>query len=233
MISSLISGLRRFLLVDYCMRKAEQRSPTLESAQHLLEDLAAGQVVDIQSRIIPTLEAIVIDTGAMIDEIARLEQALTAARELADRDPLCPVLNRRAFRRELDSEISRATRHNGSFSLLFVDLDKFKAINDTLGHDAGDRVLIAVATALVGNTREHDTVGRLGGDEFAILLPGVLEKSTTDWIADIKAQLSGSAIRTSVSVGVATWRPDQSADQLLALADKDMFAKKSHKKLAD
>nr|HPQ65394.1 diguanylate cyclase [bacterium] len=94
-----------------------------------------------------------------------------AYEERAVRDPLTGLLNRRGLAQVLKSEFSRSSRYSRPFSVAMADIDRFKALNDTFGHLAGDRVLAGVAGILAGKTREQDTVGRYGGEEFLILLP--------------------------------------------------------------
>ena len=104
---------------------------------------------DADPKLLALVRLLVSENAAIRDSINTLRKELQAAHALADRDPLCPVFNRRAFMRELEREIARTERHDRSLSLLFIDLDKFKAINDTLGHEAGDRTLIAMAKTLL------------------------------------------------------------------------------------
>src|SRR5512147_129086 len=101
------------------------------------------------------------------DELAR---KLAAAEQLADRDTLTPALNRRAFLRELHRTMSEVERYKTPAAVLYIDLDGFKALNDSYGHAAGDAVLSQVARLLIESVRESDVVGRLGGDEFGIIL---------------------------------------------------------------
>ena len=93
---------------------------------------------------------------------------------LADTDPLTDISNRRFFMEQLEREISRLTRYPEPFTIAYIDLDNFKYINDSLGHDVGDELLVVVANSLVANIRASDMTARLGGDEFALLFP-VLE----------------------------------------------------------
>jgi diguanylate cyclase (GGDEF)-like protein/PAS domain S-box-containing protein len=103
-----------------------------------------------------------------VTERREYEQRL---RHLADHDPLTGLLNRRGFERALEAHVARTRRYGAAGALLVVDLDGFKYINDTLGHHAGDQLIIACAAALRERLRETDVLGRLGGDEFAVLLP--------------------------------------------------------------
>ena len=92
-------------------------------------------------------------------------------RHMADHDPLTGLLNRRSFERELERHVAYVERYGPKGAAIVLDLDHFKTINDTLGHSAGDELIVRVAHALRSRLRESDVLARLGGDEFAILLP--------------------------------------------------------------
>jgi diguanylate cyclase (GGDEF)-like protein len=143
--------------------------------------------------------------------------------------------NRRYFLEGAETEFARARRHGRGFSLLLIDADHFKQVNDTFGHDAGDRVLQGIAEATVGSLREADLVGRLGGEEFAVAMPEV-ELETAHVVAERLRQLiadsdmgtaeSGS-LRVTVSIGVAAASPeDQTLNQMLRRADQALYAAK-------
>jgi diguanylate cyclase (GGDEF)-like protein/PAS domain S-box-containing protein len=108
--------------------------------------------------------------GQMQDVTERREYE-ARLRHLADHDPLTGLLNRRGFERALEAHIARTRRYGAAGALLVVDLDGFKYVNDTLGHHAGDQLIVACASALRERLRETDVLARLGGDEFAVLLP--------------------------------------------------------------
>ena len=110
----------------------------------------------------PEVEALRAEIAALRAEMAQLEQ-------LADRDVLTPLLNRRAFLRELNRAIAFCQRYQAQACLLYLDLDGFKAVNDVRGHAEGDRLLVTVAKALQQAVRADDAVGRFGGDEFLVL----------------------------------------------------------------
>ncbi len=103
-------------------------------------------------------------------ELAELKAKLSEAEELADRDALAPVFNRRAFLRELHRTMSEVERYKTPAAVIYIDLDGFKSVNDEYGHSAGDAVLRHVGLLLADSVRESDVVGRLGGDEFGIIL---------------------------------------------------------------
>ena len=152
---------------------------------------------------------------------------------LADRDPLIPVANRRAFVRELTRTMAYSERYGHASSVVYIDLNDFKDINDTYGHTAGDEALKHVADILLKNVRESDVVGRLGGDEFGV----ILEKSDAD-AAREKAEALREAILASpmqwqdaqitvnVAFGVYTFSGPEDAGHALAAADRDMYAHK-------
>jgi diguanylate cyclase (GGDEF)-like protein len=108
--------------------------------------------------------------GAIYD-ISILKHAEDEAQRLALYDPLTNLPNRRYFSERLESSIAAASRRATAGALLFIDMDQFKQINDTLGHSVGDALLQAVAERLQNVTRQEDVVARLGGDEFVVLLP--------------------------------------------------------------
>ena len=144
--------------------------------------------------------------------------------ELAVRDPLTGVGNYRLLSERLDYEIARHTRSGQPFAVMLLDLDGFKAINDTVGHLVGDRVLIEVANALTGSVRTQDTLARQGGDEFSILAPETDAEQAaimaTRVQEAVKAATSGSV---GTSVGWVTFPHDaHDAGTLLNLADAQL-----------
>jgi diguanylate cyclase (GGDEF)-like protein len=165
---------------------------------------------------------------ARIDAVtAQLEEA----KGLADRDALTPLLNRRAFARELARALAFSERYKAPASLVYFDVDGFKAVNDRFGHAAGDAVLKEVAARLLAQVRASDLVGRMGGDEFAVLLvqtDGFQAEAQAARLARAVAELSFDPGPTSVSVswGVAEARGGVEAEQLIAEADAAMYAER-------
>jgi len=166
-------------------------------------------------------------------EVARLKAKLSEAEELADRDPLTPVLNRRAFVRELGRIRTFAQRYGSPASLVYFDLDGFKSVNDRFGHAAGDAALQAVAQRLAGNIRESDIVGRMGGDEFGVILVQADKATAVAKAASLSKAIEDSPIRFGdwsaplhVSFGVREIVPDVDPETLLAEADAAMFQAK-------
>ncbi len=152
-------------------------------------------------------------------------------RHLADHDPLTGLENRRAFERAIADHLASVRRYGATGALLILDLDHFKAVNDTLGHHAGDELIVAVAALLRGAVRESDRVARLGGDEFAVLLPRADERQAAAVAAKLVAAiredrrvLGGRSLATTVSVGVAPFHSgDRTAEQMLVDADLAMY----------
>jgi len=168
--------------------------------------------------------------------LKREMQRLHAYRTMAYRDPLTGLRNRRAFDERLDEECARARRRDDyGFSLLLIDLDDFKTINDTQGHAMGDRALEAVSEFLAGTVREVDLCFRLGGDEFALILPDTDVEGCRAVVRRLRtgAPFShGLPERIGLSVGVAGSPPaDSRPDAVLAAADQAMYRDKHRRKL--
>jgi two-component system cell cycle response regulator len=169
------------------------------------------------------------------DDISAFVRAAELLRELADVDELTKLPNRRQFLRSLETEFARVQRYDRPLSVLMIDADDFKLINDRHGHFAGDEVLQALAIRLRGIVRQIDLLGRLGGEEFAVALmetdmPAALETAERLRleIAAEPFQVAAGKIQVTVSVGVATRRArDDNAAQLLSLADKAMYLAKT------
>jgi diguanylate cyclase (GGDEF)-like protein/PAS domain S-box-containing protein len=166
-----------------------------------------------------------------ISERKALEEQL---RELAFHDPLTLLANRNLFRDRVQHALTLARRGRQSVAVMFLDLDNFKDINDTLGHDAGDRLLQAVAQRLVKATRAADTVARLGGDEFGILLEEIATTAEAERVAtaliealDTPVSLGSTEVRVAATIGVAFSAPGSGAEALLGKADIAMYHAKS------
>lgn len=165
-----------------------------------------------------------------------LRGELLKLRQLAYRDALTGLRNRRYFMERLDEEIDRGRRDNhGEFSLMIIDLDKFKEINDTHGHAAGDEALRFIAEFLEDNLRDHDICCRTGGDEFAVLLPFAGSEGADLTATRLQTALvvanKGRKIPVALSIGFATWPLDgESGERLMERADKDMYRDKARRR---
>ena len=173
------------------------------------------------------------ERDAAVAEAERLRRRLAEVEQLADRDPLTPVLNRRAFVRELKRAAAFCARYDAQAALIYFDLDGFKAVNDRYGHATGDAVLGAVAQGLLDKVRESDLVARLGGDEFAVLLaqaaPDTALAKARSLVAELQAEpvvFAGRSIPVRVSAGVRAFEPGLTPAQWIAEADAAMFVRK-------
>jgi diguanylate cyclase (GGDEF)-like protein/PAS domain S-box-containing protein len=155
-------------------------------------------------------------------------------KHLADHDALTGLFNRRRFDEELSRELARASRYEELGALVVFDLDNFKYVNDTLGHQAGDQIIRSVASLLRRQLRETDIIARLGGDEFAVLLPHTAaEEAATvasGLLSAVRAHevvVAGRAVQMTTSLGVAQFGEDgNTAEELLAAADAAMYQAK-------
>ncbi|TFW05570.1 EAL domain-containing protein [Oxalobacteraceae bacterium OM1] len=177
--------------------------------------------------------------AALQAEIAERRLAEKRAHDLATKDPLTGLMNRRSLTEQLEHAIVRANRQGEKLAMLFLDMDKFKSINDALGHDAGDELLMQMAARLRGAVRSSDLVARLGGDEFVVLMEGLPSYTAAAEVAkkiihassapfDVAAQ---SGIRTSVSVGISMFPEDgKTVHDLMRNADLAMYHAKQERR---
>jgi diguanylate cyclase (GGDEF)-like protein/PAS domain S-box-containing protein len=172
------------------------------------------------------------------EDITRRRQFESQLLFLANHDPLTNLINRRCFHEKLDDHLGYAKRYDKHGALLFLDLDNFKFINDTLGHSEGDKLLVKLSTFLQKRLRDTDVLGRLGGDEFAIYLPNVNELQATTVAVQLLKQTREEVIPLSelyknvtLSIGIAMY-PDhgEAIATLLAAADLAMYQAKDNGK---
>jgi diguanylate cyclase (GGDEF)-like protein/PAS domain S-box-containing protein len=177
--------------------------------------------------------------GVMFDVTAQKEAELSL-QHMAYHDSLTGLPNRAMFEEHLDLAVARARRHERSVAVLFMDLDGFKAVNDSMGHAAGDELLCTVASRLGEATRDTDLIARLGGDEFLVLLADLPDdrggtvdavvRAVSDRVVNSvsrPAELRGSTIEMTISIGASLF-PVQAADamELMSRADAAMYAHK-------
>ncbi len=163
---------------------------------------------------------------------SHLQRALARAEvfaELARTDPLTGVANRRATAEELERQISAARRYGHDLSVVAVDVDHFKVINDTYGHQRGDEVLADVARVLASQLRESDRLGRWGGEEFLIVAPHTDAEQAAALAERCRSALVAQPaedLEVTATFGVATYRPDEHVDELLMRADELLYTAK-------
>lgn len=202
-----------------------------------------GHVSSFSTEDLKLLETLARQLGMSLEN-SRLGKSLGHLTELSEQlehqafhDPLTRLANRALFTERLGHAVARRARSRSLLAVLFVDIDDFKAVNDSRGHDAGDALLVAAAERIRACVREVDTVARLGGDEFAI----VLEDLATNYDAEPVAErivdtfrqpfhIAGDVVSATASVGVAVCNETQSADNVLGNADVAMYRAKARGK---
>ena len=165
--------------------------------------------------------------------IKRQEIRIKHLESLAVTDELTQLLNRRGFLQQFQYSLSISRRSNTGGSLMVLDLDKFKQINDTYGHSAGDDVLQNVVISISKVVRESDIVGRIGGDEFSILMPGASPVTVMKRISQIHSAISDinfpwnyKNITIRSSIGRYDYQADENEQEILNLADTNMYEQK-------
>jgi diguanylate cyclase (GGDEF)-like protein len=191
-------------------------------------------------RVRQAIMALLAEVEALRRELDDAKRRVGYLERLADEDTLVPVVNRRAFVRELARILSYARRHQVPCSIVYFDLNDLKTINDAHGHGAGDAALAHVASILVSNVRASDVVGRLGGDEFGVILVHSDAKQASEKAAQLAAAVAaaplryqGQALDLQIACGSYQVRPEENVDQALDAADKAMYSQKTRKSGGD
>jgi diguanylate cyclase (GGDEF)-like protein len=174
-------------------------------------------------------------TTRLKDSSEKLKVALDKEKTLSRTDSLTKILNRRAFTESAETEIYRARRYKHPFTIVFMDLDNFKAVNDTFGHSAGDKLLDLVAQTIKNNMRSSDLIGRLGGDEFSILMPETGFESADISMRRLQLKLLDIMQRNgwpvTFSIGMVTYTtPPDSIEDIIRKADSVMYSVKNNGK---
>lgn len=173
--------------------------------------------------------------SAVMDELRNLNLRLQGAKVAAEEQALTDTLTGLRNRRALEIELAGLTRQSTPFCLMHIDLDYFKAVNDTLGHAAGDHVLRQVAAVLCAETRNGDTVARVGGDEFVVVLPALADAAILHQIAlriisrlGVPMDFEGQPCRIAGSIGmtISALYPLTDLDRMLSDADQALYASK-------
>ncbi len=197
------------------------------AAQDQLRGAEAGALGYITD---PTdLDLLLARAGTLLD----FKKYLDTLEEAAFTDHLTGLANRRRFERQLEREISRAARHAHPFCLLLIDIDNFKRVNDTFGHNAGDEALRRLAAVLQAETRGMDMSARVGGEEFGVILPETSLERGLDVAERLRAAIKAMEIpevrRITASFGIAEFPADApGADELFSLADNALYEAKNN-----
>ena len=210
----------------------------------LVEQPSAAEVIadlDHGAQDIVMLPAQEADLIARVRAAARTkelqEEILARGRIMEDLvygDPLTRLANRRFIMGRLASAVAGASRHGHGLSVAMIDVDHFKALNDELGHAAGDEALVTVADRMAGRLRREDDLGRLGGEEFLAILPDTTGEDAEHVADDLRAAvgdrpmvLEGRGRTVTVSIGWASWDGNEGADELLKRADAALYRAKA------
>jgi diguanylate cyclase (GGDEF)-like protein/PAS domain S-box-containing protein len=215
--------------------RALQGYPVNFQRTHKLPD---GELRYLEIKLLPHIgdQGKVLGCFAVTTDVTEHKLAEERIQHVADHDSLTGLPNRLLFNDRLEQAISHAKRDSRQFALLYLDLDKFKPVNDTLGHTAGDELLKAVAARIRSQVRESDTVARVGGDEFTVILPDIARREEAEAVArKIVAALAmpfqlGSqkqSVDIGTSIGIALYPTDaRNADALVDAADAAMYRAK-------
>lgn len=231
---------RRILEQRRALRKAAETTQAISDLSGAMRELSAHQEFEgeVSVRGNPEIAQLVVGFNGMLTELKKAQRASRDAEsrltQQALTDELTGLPNRRHLADHLAQSLAAARRHTSLMALLYIDLDGFKLVNDSLGHPAGDELLNAVAERLRARTRKDDFLARIGGDEFTIILNGIGAKEDAQTAAEkILATLNepfrvgGQEITIGASIGICTF-PDYANDEtdLLQQADSAMYAAK-------
>jgi diguanylate cyclase (GGDEF)-like protein/PAS domain S-box-containing protein len=235
--------LQRFFFMEYTREEVEIpgdpprtietiMTPIFNSEQKLEGRVILAYDITDRKNLEKQLKAANESLQAQLNENERLRLQL---QEQAIRDPLTGVYNRRYFAEALENETSRAFREQSPFSIIILDVDHFKKINDTYGHKCGDLILRSLAKFLQENTRRSDIVCRFGGEEFVILMPDAASDSAYERAELFRSQFAamvneyeGKQVTCSFSAGVASFpMHSNSGETLLNMADLALYQSKA------
>ena len=232
------------------MSSTEQLNSDVDTHNHALQS-AANQIaemesdsnlVELQAELISNISHVVESNRKLENDLVvskyKLEnqaQELDRTRKEARTDALCGVGNRKAVDEALQFMVSRFQTNGSTFGLMLIDIDHFKRINDTFGHQAGDDVLQSISTALKECVRPEDFVGRLGGDEFVIILEGLTHENadlvgsrvrSTIELYDFSIANSGQSTVVTMSMGLAVVKPEDDTVSIYQRADRALYKSK-------
>ena len=219
------------------MRRVLAGSATsFQSERRLLCGTQRPVLVAIHATLLVGVEGKPFTVLAQIQDITNRRRHEEKLRHLADHDPLTGLLNRRSFEQEISAHTARTQRYGGGGAAIMLDLDRFKFVNDTLGHRVGDETIRRAAKVLRSRLRETDVLARLGGDEFAVLLPHadalnalLVGEELLDALRSEVLEISGYPLALTASAGIALFDAAENlpAADVLVKADSAMYAAKN------
>lgn len=223
--------------------RADPADAVAPATARAISDTAAVSGIpesEFTPRVREALIALMAEVDRLRDELRKSQARIEYLERLVDQDSLVAVNNRRAFVRELTRQLSFSERYAEPSSLVFIDLNGLKEINDAFGHACGDAALKLVGDVLNRNVRGSDFIGRLGGDEFGVILVQADESRAMDKANQLLEAIrsnplpwEGQSIEIDAAIGVYTFRTGEDAISALAAADAAMYAAKKNAKKAD
>lgn len=204
----------------------------LDGGPSLTRTLAGGQVVQVRTT--PLVESgITLGTIIAARDITELDRLRHELAEQATRDFLTGLHNRRNLDGRLADLVEHATMHGKPLSVVMIDVDEFKDVNDRHGHAVGDAVIVAVARQVLASARSSDELVRIGGDEFLVLLPGLTAPEAHERAEELRARAAGlhseggAPVTVTLSIGVAQLQPGMDVEALLKSADRALYRAKA------
>jgi len=184
-----------------------------------------------------TIDDMLVFAASAKRQLVRKDRRIRSLEEMALTDELTGLANRRAFQKSLTKVLAASKRHGEGGVIAYIDMDGFKTVNDSFGHQAGDMLLRHVSALLIDQVRETDLVARVGGDEFAMVLVRAEPEAGAARARDISDTLNasqvyfkGNPIPVQASVGIEVYEPNASVDELMARADARMYQSKMRRR---
>ena len=219
--------------VTAAYRRAVEATDSIAALEPVPASVLGIPEAEFTPRVRDAIMGLMSEVDSLRRELGDTRKRLDEVEKTADQDALLPLLNRRAFVRELTRYIAFTGRYNTPASLIYFDLNHMKQVNDAHGHAAGDAVLQHFSEVLMAHVRDSDSVGRLGGDEFGVLLSHADQDQALKK-ADVLAQAlrgqpvqwNGQAIEVSFAYGAFELKAGDNADIAIARADEAMYRHK-------